>query len=383
VAALLEQGDSAAALARIDALISQSPENASLYSIRSSIRHSRGDTESAMADLEKAIELSPLDPRLFNNRGFLKMGLRQFSEAQADFDKATELAPDYANPYNNRGLLMIARRQFASAIEQLDEALRLDANYVDAYNNRGFAHLQAGSIDAALADFNRATRLNPKYVNAINNRGLLKAHVGDLDNAILEFTSAMILDPQNPKYYEHRSGVYRRMGNLEMALSDEARHDWLLKLQELTLAIQADPSDAMRYVRRAQHQLTGEKVSAAMEDIEKALSKSPKLAEALLLRGRIHVDLNDFPAALRDAKAVLEMESRQDAWSLLGDAQLGLKEYDAAIQSYAEARRIDPAVAEAYYQKSRILQASGQADEAADTLKQAVALDPGVEERLR
>lgn len=383
IAGLLERGEYAAALQQVEASLKVQPNSALLYSVRSSIHHAQGSSEQALTDLTRAIELNSQDPRYFNNRGFILLGLQRFPAAQADFDRATELSPDYSNPYNNRGLLMIARGQFASAIEQLDRALRLDPNYVDAYNNRGFAYLQAGNVESALADFNRATKLNPKYVNAINNRGLLKAQVGDLDNAVLEFTAAMMLDPQNPKYYEHRSGVYRRIGNIEMALADEERHDWLLRLQEFGLAISRQPKEATLRIQRARHQLKGDRPAAAMEDVEAALALSPRSVDALLLRGRIHQDLGDFAAALRDAEAALAIEPRQDGHSLRGDACFALQEYDKAIQSFAEARRIDPSVAEAYYRKSQILQASGQADEAADTLKQAVALEPGIVDRVR
>ena len=97
----------------------------------------------------------------------------------------------------------------------------------------------------------------------------------------------------------------------------------------------------------------------------------------------MEMDMNDFKSAFADAEAALKVESNQDAFSLRGDACLGLKDYDKAIESFAEARRIDNSVAEAYYRKSLVLQASGQQEAAADSLKQAVALDPNVEDRLR
>ena len=383
VAALMEQEDHDAALAKIDELIAQRPTEPMLYSIRSSIHHRRGDTASAIADLNKAIELSPRDPRLFNNRGFVLMGVQKFPEATADFDRATELAPDYANPFNNRGLLLIARGHYASAVEQLDQALRLDPNYVDAYNNRGFAAFQAGNADAALTDFNRALKLNPKYVNAFNNRGLLRAGVGDLENAILDFTNAMMLDPLNPKYYEHRCEIYRRKSAMDLAVADENRHDWLMRRQELTAAIHAKPGDCNLLILRASHHLKGNDSAKALDDVQRALKIEPQSVTSLVLRGRIYLEMDDFQNACRDAVAALKIEPTQDANSLRGDACLGLKDYDQAIESFAEARRIDNSVAEAYYRKAQVLQASGQQDAAADTLKQAVALDPHVEQRLR
>ena len=83
------------------------------------------------------------------------------------------------------------------------------------------------------------------------------------------------------------------------------------------------------------------------------------------------------------AEAALAIEPSQEAFSARGDACLGLKEYDRAIESFAQARRFDPAVAEAYYRKSQILQTSGETEQAAESLQHALALDPDIQDRLR
>jgi tetratricopeptide (TPR) repeat protein len=378
VAAPLEEGDLVAALAKIDQMIAERPSDATLHSIRSTIHQRQGNDAAAVADLNKAVELNGQDPRLFNNRGYVLLGMQQLTAALADFDRATELAPEYTNPFNNRGLLLIAKGQYASAIEQLDQALRLDPNYVDACNNRGFAAFQAGNVEAALTDFNRALSLNPKYVNAYNNRALLRARVGDLDNAIDDLTKAMMLDPLNPKYYEHRCEIFRRMHEGELALADESRHDWLLKLQDLGAEIRANPKDVQPLIARAEHHLAADDAAKAMEDVQRALKLEPESLSSLLLRGRIRLRMSDFQNALADANAALAIDPRQEAYSLRGDACLGLKDYDGAIESFAKARRIDAPVAEAYFRKSQILQASGEEGAAKDFLERAVALNPSI-----
>ena len=381
VAELLEQGDLVAALAKVDQLIARQPGEAMLHSIRSSVQQRQGKIEAAIADLNKAIELSSQDPRLYNNRGFVLLGSQQFAAALADFDRATELAPEYTNPFNNRGLLLIAKGQFASAIEQLNQALRLDPNYVDAYNNRGFAAFQAGNAEAALADFNKALSLNPKYVNAFNNRALLRARVGDFENAIDDLTKAMMLEPLNPKYYQHRSEIFRRMSTtdaMELALADEARHDWLLRRQELSAAILAQPGNFRLLMERAKHHLAADDSAKALDDVQRALTIESKSVSALLVRGKIQLTMSDFQNALDSANAALEIEPRQEAYSLRGDACLGLKDYDQAIESFAITRRIDPSVAEAYFQQSKILLASGEEDAAKVSLARAVELNPTI-----
>ena len=204
-----------------------------------------------------------------------------------------------------------------------------------------------------------------------------------MENAIVDFTEAMMLDPLNPKYYQHRHDVYVRQSAFDKALADETKYLWLERLGELNAALVKNAADAPRLVERARHYLKVEHDEKAVEDLDRALTITPKLAAALLVRAEIRLRWREFPQALSDAEAALAVEPTQEAYSARGDACLGLKDYDRAIESFAEARRIDPAVAEAYFRKSQVLQTSGDPERAAESLKLALALDPDVQARLR
>jgi tetratricopeptide (TPR) repeat protein len=354
-----------------------------LYSVRATVQHRLGRNDEAVADLNRAIELNGKEARFHNNRGFVLLGMQQFEGALKDLNRATELEPRYPNAFNNRGLLYIAQSRYSEAIEQLDQALKFDPNYVDAYNNRGFAALQAGHLEMALADFNTAMKINPKYVSAYNNRGLLRARAGDLENAALDFTEAMMLDPLNPKYYQHRRAVYLRLSAFDKAGADEQKYVWLEQLGRLNTLATKNPGDVHLLVQRARHHLKVEDDERALRDLDQALSINSRSASALVTRAGIRARWKEYLQALSDAEAALAIEPSQEAFSARGDACLGLKEYDRAIESFAQARRFDPAVAEAYYRKSQILRTSGESEQAAETLQHALALDPDIQDRLR
>ncbi len=383
VASLIERGEAEQALSKLDELLAQKPREAVLYSVRASVQHRLGRNDEAIVDLNRAIELNDKDARFHNNRGFVLLGMQQFPEALQDFNRATELDPDYPSAFNNRGLLFIAQGRYSEAIEQLDQALKFDPNYVDAYNNRGFAALQAGHLGTALADFNTAMKINPKYVNAYNNRGLLRTRAGDLENAVIDFTEAMMLDPLNPKYYQHRREVYLRLSAFDKAGADEQKYVWLEQLSRLNALVVKNPGDSEVLVQRARHHLKADSDDKALRDLDRAITINARSASALTLRAGLRVRWREFSQALSDAEAALAIEPSQEAFSARGDACLGLKEYDRAIESFAQARRFDPAVAEAYYRKSQILQTSGESEQAAESLQHALALDPDIQDRLR
>lgn len=383
VAAQFERGEIANAVETLTELMAKSPKDESLLSLRATARHRLGQNKEALADLDQAISMNPRDPKLYNNRGFIRLGMEQFQDALHDFNKATELAPGYMNAYNNRGLLYIALKQYPEAIEQFDRALVIDNRYIDAYNNRGFAQLEAGLMEQALDDFNTVIQLNPEYVNAYNNRGLLRARAGDYENAIIDFTQAMMLDPMNPKYYEHRCEVYQRRGALDKALADDKKIGWLIDYHQLTAKVAANTHPVRELTDRAKHFLDVDHREKALTDLDRALELDPRCADALVTRASVHLRQKSMSQARADAEASLSVQPTQEAYSILGDVFLSLKDYDKAIENFAKARRVDPMVAEAFYAKSKVLVRQGKSEAARDILDQALALDPDIEKRLR
>jgi len=383
VASLFERGEVTNAIETLTGMIAKSPRDVSLYALRATGYHRVGEYDKAMADLDYAISIADRDPKLYNNRGFIRLGLQKFDDALNDFDKATQLAPKYMNPYNNRGLLYLAQQKYLDAITEFNRALEIDDRYVDAYNNRGFAEFEAGKLAQALDDFNIAIQLNSDYVNAYNNRGLLRARAGDYDNAIVDFTHAMMLDPLNPKYYEHRCEVYQRQGALDKAIADEKKYDWLVEYHDLTADIAKNASPANELIQRAKHFMQVEHDDKALTDLDRAIQLNPKSAEGFAVRASVHLRQKSMDNAKADAEASLAIAPNQEAYSVMGDMYLSRRDYDRAIENFANARRVDPNVAEAYYAKSKALAKQGQTEQAQVNLEQALALDPDVESRLR
>lgn len=383
VEVLFERGEIAKSVEVLTGLIEKSPKEWSLYTLRGTACHRLGHYASAIENLDQAIALKPNDASLYNNRGFIRMGLEQFKEALADFDKATELAPEYMNAHNNRGLLYIAQGKYDLAIEQFNRAISIDNQYVDAFNNRGFAEYESNKFAAALEDFNAAIQINSEYVNAYNNRGLLRARIGDYENAVIDFTQAMMLDSFNPKYYEHRRDVYLKQSAFDMALLDEKKIVWLLEFHRLSGEIAASKTPAAKLTQRANHYLNVTKLDKALEDLDRALELDPKSVDALVARASVHAQLKHMDLAMADAEASLQIAEKDDAYSVIGDVYLSQGNYDRAIENFARARRIDSSVADAYYGKSKQLAKAGQEEQAKFNLDQALALDPGVEDRLR
>ena len=106
-------------------------------------------------------------------------------------------------------------------------------------------------------------------------------------------------------------------------------------------------------------------------------------ATALAARANLYLRKKMISKARADAEASLAIEPAQEAYSVLGDVYLSLGDYDRAIENFAQARRVDPSVAEAYYAKSKELAEKGDVEQAQVTLQQALVLDPDIQSRVR
>jgi tetratricopeptide (TPR) repeat protein len=122
----------------------------------------------ALADFNKAIELTPDFASGYFSRGSLKYRMGDKVGALADYDKAIALRlkrvsaaknPRLAGVYNSRGNLERAKGDLSSASADFDEALEIKPDFVGAYINRGITKKAKGDLDGALADYNSALKI--------------------------------------------------------------------------------------------------------------------------------------------------------------------------------------------------------------------------------
>ena len=88
----------------------------------------------------------------------------------------------------------------------------------------------------------------------------------------------------------------------------------------------------------------------------------------------------DFEKQLHDRLELAEKDKAvPEVASIRGDIYLKLNKLDEAIAAYEQAQRFDAKVAEAYLLRSKHRQTKGQAEAAEADFRQAVALDPSLE----
>ncbi|NIC43621.1 tetratricopeptide repeat protein [Aquabacterium sp. A08] len=112
----------------------------------------RGQPAQALQRIDQALARTPDRPDLAFYRGVALTELNRDEEALAIFRGLHRTYPDSPEPLNNLGVLLARQGQWPAAVEALQTALKLDPQYPAAHENLGdvYARMAAQSYQNAL-----------------------------------------------------------------------------------------------------------------------------------------------------------------------------------------------------------------------------------------
>ncbi|MFE4975648.1 tetratricopeptide repeat protein [Kitasatospora sp. NPDC056651] len=224
----LALGDPARALADLDTVIAQDPQNAEYYVDRAALHRATGRPEDAIADYGTAIRLGPHLPEAYYNRAETHTDLGLPQAALADFGRT----------------------------------LRIDPEHLDALVNRAGLHLDDGELDLAERDAHAGLRLSPDQPHLLCVLGLIEGERGRLPEAEALLTRAVEHAPDLPTAWANRAAIRFERGDTPGAVAD------------LDRAIALDPDPVALYNRGLARRELGDR-AAAVEDFTRALAADP------------------------------------------------------------------------------------------------------------
>ncbi len=328
---------------------------------------------------------------------------------------------------NNEGVKALNSNNFTLAIEKFQEALKKDANYQLAKDNLAIAFNNYGSAlqnnpKEAIKQFHQALYLNQNNPTTIanlegiigllgKNPGSFKDRVelgdqarmtGDMIGAVVEYAEAVKLK-DDPKVRVKLGDVYRVRDDVDKAISEfqaAARSNDSSEVEvKLGQAYQAkkDLPNALQCYDRALGLKPDDPdvLDALVTGWEEALKLDPVapqnhigLGKALQYRGdfdqaaaeykqALFLDRNNAMArqlldGLADARKGAEFKRHADAGVDLQTRKL----YDAAIQEYLAANRLDPRSVAVLVDLGTVYQAKEDFDSAISYYNKALALEP-------
>lgn len=324
-------------------------------------RFSQGDFVGAVAEFTNAIKINPKRGGLYLQRGLTLLELEKFEDALSDLDKAYEL--DKAN----RNAVLVCRgraytglKQYDKALSDLNSAIETDPKFVLAFISRADCELSKGDKEKAINDLEQALLLDPKQPKAYLLRAKYFKQLNKNTEALRDFNTAVALDstfldkdygPESQEEKELRDHFAKslKLGKkqdvaaqlIERGMAAERSGEYLEAIREFTTALEDDPDGLEAYKWRASVYMHMNAFTNAIEDLDKALSISPKDSNLLALRAKAHLAIGQSDKAIADYTRAIEhadspvstlFEARGLVFSRLGRSNEAIKDFGKSIE---------------------------------------------------
>lgn len=252
--------------------------------------------------------------------------------AIASLSEADRLAPGQPFVLSHLGAAFARAEYLGTAMEFLDQALSLDPDDAWAHLLRGRAFLDLGEVASADADVRAALVREPRNAEAHALLGELLCRASRFAEAKAELETSISLEPEVPWVWttlgEALAGLgewaeaqywYRKtldrsprdvmaLIGLANALLSAGEADQLGEAERaVTLALEADPANAVGHALLGEVLRRRRKFEAALSQLDKAVELLPEYAYAIGTRGEVLLALKRFSEAIKDMERSVEL----------------------------------------------------------------------------
>lgn len=290
-----------------------------------------------------------------------------FELALSYMDQVLDADPTLSDAHYFRGEALRHLDRIAEAIKAYDDAVKTNVDYAPAYLGRGRAMLTRDE-EAAAADFERAQKADPSLVETYVELG---RYYSDnqlwtrLENTMLD---AIENNAGTPFVYIYLSEAEINLGKyeeaLDYALEGSANDPTLL---EGYLAV------GRAYVALGTKKFILEHLNAAVWPLQTYVVYTPEDHRGWATLARAQVGIGEYDAALESANKALEISERHaPAFIARGLVYIAQGDYSAALEDFTSARRYAKVSYELTLETGRAHYLLGNYNQALDYINPAI-----------
>lgn len=193
-----------------------------------------------------------------------------------------------------------------------------------------------------------------------------------------EIARESVVDPVYPLPATHRA---RAAEHHERSLALLKEGHYALAIDELSKAIQYDPSTAIVYMLRGGALYKKGDLDMALADLDRAIQLDPNLAAAFYNRGSVFYYKQDFDRAIADfSRAIAIDDTDAAAFHNRGCALMMKRKFYEAIDDINRSVQLDPKDPRVYCSRGSAYAQLGQTQKAAEDYRQVKSMtaDPAV-----
>lgn len=260
---------------------------------------------------------------------------------------------------------VLAEKQPDLAVVEYDKCLSNNPPSFKALANLGIAYAEQEKFPEAIQSYSQALALKPQDPNVRLNLGLAYLKSNQPKQAADEFARSLIADPHNAKTLELLAYAHFALG------------DFALAAYEAGIVHQASPGDpSASYILGESYNRMGMDVQA-IPLLVNSLSQA-KSAEAYKVLGEAWLGVKNWPAALDAFKKAEKINPKLPGlYADMGSAQAILGQMDQAKADYLKEIAVDPESFKANYLLGQLDRVVGDNADAEKYLDKALELVPG------
>ncbi len=399
---LARDGDYERAAAALEGVVLTQPSGAAWYTL-GVCQGMTGKAAEAAQSLLKAAGAGADSAALRLALGSAYAELGQYDRAEKEFTAAVAMDGGQAGAHAALGEVQLAQGKTQNAASHLDEALSLGPGLALARAARGRLHYQKGNNAEAARDLAEAVKADP------DNRDLAFNYTAALEAAgrsdeVISFARPIVDEHPDAEMAQLVAEALEKKGQTEDARA------------YLSLTAELAPESGTARVKLARSLRLDGRLDEAISEAEAAVHDNPRSAEALVELGLALEANGDSDGALQRFRSAVRMDrssaaaltqlgrvmlatgqvkeatrtlkqatglagASADAFYWLGEAHLLMEKPLLAMESLREAQSRSPERrGDVSYAYGRAMLGAGRAKEAAEELRRARKLLPGVPE---
>jgi len=218
--------------------------------------------------------------------------------------------------------------------------------------------------DLAVIEYNKCLSKNPPTFKMLSNLGIAYAQQKKFSEAIQAYGQALALDPENANVLTNLGLAYMKTNRPKEASAQFAR------------SLMADPHDAktLELLAYAHFELGDYALAGYEAGLVHQASPGDPTAAYILGASYMRMGMNVQAIPLIDTS--LSQVKSAEAYMILGEAFLGVKNWQGALEAFRKAEKMDPTLPGIYANLGAGLAAMAELDQAKAAFLKELARDP-------
>jgi predicted Zn-dependent protease len=289
------------ALAQLDQLAAQTPEQPGVERLRGIVLYEKEQLGEAVAAFTKAMEQDPDDRESTEMRGVSLFRLGRAPEALPFLEKAhTAVERANVDPEYVLGLCYADVQRYDDARHAFATQYGFAPDSAEAYLLAGRLFLRRELVAEAQIEVGKALAINPSLPLAHELLGEVALAKGDAKTAITELEAERAVDPLDGVVYDRLGDAYLRSGQYDLAQT------------ALNRAVLLEPAATAPYILLGEVFLKLKEPVQALHYLDRAVKMDPANYLTHNLLGQAYKATGQVAEANREFQMVVDIQHRND-----------------------------------------------------------------------